>query len=423
LSRTQIRAARRDAERGDAVAQYNLGVWHLRDNPQGPDPAGARRWLEAAAAQGHAGALCALGYLQLAGGSDFDPAAARRCFARAAGQGHPDAQLRLAEMYITGFAGAADAERARGWFAKAARMGHTAAQSQLAYCLEHAIGGDADAVSATRWLQEAARLGDVRARIALGARYARGHTLPRDRAAALACFLAAGDHPVAAAAAARLEAELDEPARAGARNVPGPLPDPVTPDAGLAAPRAAARSEALSWAPRVFRLRELLDEEECAHLLDLGRAQIAAAGGGSAASLGGPVRDALVWNVERRIAEQTFLPPSLGDAFSVTAVKDAWQAAPTPAVPGAPASPPVLVSLVAALAGDGVDLEFAAGSGSTRLAAGDALAVFHTFSDGRPDPAVHCAVVPAGTGPQWLALKRIRAAARVRDADGLYRAS
>jgi hypothetical protein len=179
----------------------------------------------------------------------------------------------------------------------------------------------------------------------------------------------------------------------------------------------------------VSLVRGLLDEEERAHLIDAARGQIDPGRAGAtagAAALGGPVRDAVVWNVERRIAELVFLAPALGDAFRIVGRVEGWEAVPGDERAGGPGAPQTLLSLVIVLAADspgGALLELGGETGPSRVEAGDALIVFHALPDGRPDPAARCVVLPAGGPLQWLAVKRIRAATRARDGDGLHRAA
>ena len=58
-----VRLLRPWAERGDAWAQYSLGVMYYRGRGVAQDDAQAREWLEKAAAQGNANAQFSLGLM------------------------------------------------------------------------------------------------------------------------------------------------------------------------------------------------------------------------------------------------------------------------------------------------------------------------------------------------------------------------
>ena len=79
---------RKDAEAGDAEAQYSLAETYLLGQGAAQDCASARRWFEKAAAQGHAGA-----------------------------------QRRLGEMFSTGRCVPQDKSAAKDWFRKACAGG------------------------------------------------------------------------------------------------------------------------------------------------------------------------------------------------------------------------------------------------------------------------------------------------------------
>jgi TPR repeat protein len=84
----QISDLRRQAEQGDAEAQYNLGMLYYEGHGVTQDYATARHWWEQAAAQGNAWAQYRLGVLYQKGrGAPQDDATAREWFEKSAVQG------------------------------------------------------------------------------------------------------------------------------------------------------------------------------------------------------------------------------------------------------------------------------------------------------------------------------------------------
>ena len=84
------------AERGDARAQYNLGVMYYDGRGVAQDYTKALKWWEKAAAQGDADAQYSLGTMYDAGqGVAQDYAKARKWFEKAAAQGLAAAQYNL----------------------------------------------------------------------------------------------------------------------------------------------------------------------------------------------------------------------------------------------------------------------------------------------------------------------------------------
>ena len=78
------RLLKKDAEAGNAEAQFELGLMHHEGQGVPQDYAEARRWYEKAAAQGHAEAQCGLGVLYDQGlGVQEDNKAAKELFVQA----------------------------------------------------------------------------------------------------------------------------------------------------------------------------------------------------------------------------------------------------------------------------------------------------------------------------------------------------
>ena len=150
-----------EARRGDAQAQYLLGV--LYDNGQGvaQDYKLARSWFEKAAAQGQASAQYHLGFMYEAGrGMPHNNQQALHWYGLAAAGADPNAQYRLALMHLNGFGGKVNATEARKWFAQAAAQGDPQAQRQLASLYAKGLGGTQNKTLAYMWLDIARGLGD-----------------------------------------------------------------------------------------------------------------------------------------------------------------------------------------------------------------------------------------------------------------------
>ena len=139
------------ARRGDAEAQFQLGVLHCTGTGVRHDLAEAIRWYRRAAEQGHGYAAHNLAVMSLNGnGTEPDAAEGFRWSARAAQAGVPEAQLMLGELYAFGLGTAADPDKARQWFAKAAAQGNPTAVAKL-----QALGAPPDASSAPAQIVEA----------------------------------------------------------------------------------------------------------------------------------------------------------------------------------------------------------------------------------------------------------------------------
>ena len=423
----------RDADRGVPGANYNLGVWHL----QARDPAAARASFERAAAADYAPAMSALGYLYLRGqGVDHAPERAAEWFGRAAALGFPEARYRLGELRATGCGLEHDLGAARREFEAAARASHPAAMAQLAYCLAEGLGGEPDPPGAADWYGRAAVAGEPRAQCAIGERYERGDGLPLDPVRALSWYLraAAGGYPGAEPAAAALGDRLDAAAtRQAQAAAAGPPPAVDVPTPGGAAPRRLSM-EVLSWAPRAFVFRELLGVEERAHLIAVaqpflrparvldrrtGERAIGDARRAHTARLGGPLRDVVVWNLERRLAELARLPQENAEPFTIIRYGPGDEYRPhadyyDPADPGSRRGLAQGGQRVATFLAylnrpeAGGATRFPRAGLSVPAEPGTGLLFYNCLPDGSPDPATLHAGEPVTAGEKWLASRWIR---------------
>jgi len=123
---------REDAEKGDPVAQFNLGHAYYRDAEETQDYAEALTWIRKAAAQDYGLALAQLGYIYHFGsGVPVDPAESKSWFRKAAEQGDPHDQYQYATMCWNGDFGSHDAKEAEVWWLKAGEQGMPEAHMAL----------------------------------------------------------------------------------------------------------------------------------------------------------------------------------------------------------------------------------------------------------------------------------------------------
>lgn len=104
------------AERGDAIAQSNLGGMYLEGRGVPQDYSEAVKWFRKAVEQGSASAQSHLGLMYAKGqGVAQDYSKARTWWCKAAEQGHPIAQSNLGFMYAKGLGVPQDDEQAHMW--------------------------------------------------------------------------------------------------------------------------------------------------------------------------------------------------------------------------------------------------------------------------------------------------------------------
>jgi hypothetical protein len=182
------------AERGDAVAQYNLALSYADGEGVPQDYAKAAEWYRKAAEQGHASAQLNLGNLYYSGkGVTKDLAAALGWYTKAAEQGHAVAQNNLGMMYEDGEGVAQDYEGAAEWYRKAAEQGDAAAQANLGYLYENGRGVPKDYEQAVAWYRKSAEQGNAQGQADLGYMYEMGYGVPKDIDQAIEWYRKAAD--------------------------------------------------------------------------------------------------------------------------------------------------------------------------------------------------------------------------------------
>jgi uncharacterized protein YdaT len=181
LSSTPIDAAIALAEKGDALAQYNLGRSYADGEGVPKDAVEAVKWYRKAAEQGDADGQYGVG------------------FAYASGEGVPKDYVEAAK-----------------WFHKAAEQGNSYSQVMLGHAYAEGEGVPKDAVEAAKWYRKAAEQGDVNGQYLLGLVYAIGRGVPKDDAVAYKWLLlaAAKGNEDARSTVAKIEKELTPELRA-----------------------------------------------------------------------------------------------------------------------------------------------------------------------------------------------------------------
>ena len=120
------------ANQGDAIAQYNLGVMYAKGQGVPQDSAQAVKWLRLAADQGDAWAQYNLGYMYDIGqGVPQDYTQALKWLRLAADQGNVKAQANLGVMYAKGQGVPQDSAQALKWYRLAADQGFEESKNSL----------------------------------------------------------------------------------------------------------------------------------------------------------------------------------------------------------------------------------------------------------------------------------------------------
>jgi clan AA aspartic protease (TIGR02281 family) len=185
---------RKAADQGNALAQANLGLMYHNGQGVPQDYAEALKWFRKAADQGNALAQASLGWMYHNGqGVPRDYAEALKWFRKAADQGNALAQANLGWMYHNGQGVPQDYAEALKWFRKAADQGNAVAQASLGWMYHNGQGVPQDYAEALKWYRKAADQGNALAQANLGWMYHNGQGVPRDYAEALKWYRKAAD--------------------------------------------------------------------------------------------------------------------------------------------------------------------------------------------------------------------------------------
>ena len=145
------------AAKGEAIAQFQLGLSHLEAGRNGQ----AVRLIRLAANQNQAAAQYRLGKLYEAGvGVQANPRTAVEYLEQAASGGNRIAMHDLGHYYATGVIGPADIGRAVGWFEKAAKRGVLDSQFNLGVLYQGGSGVPKNIVQSYIWYAVAGGQGD-----------------------------------------------------------------------------------------------------------------------------------------------------------------------------------------------------------------------------------------------------------------------
>lgn len=185
VGQAQPRVDERDlrlwADRGDADAQFELGIRLLTGEGLEKKPEEGAKFIQAAAAQNHLRAQHVLGTLYEEGiGVKQDFKKAAEWYRKAANYGLPMAQHSMGVLYDTGRGVDKDPKEAAQWFRKAANQDHAPSQAAYASKLERGDGLDKDTAKAASWYLRAAKNDFVPAMTRLAYMYYTGKGVPVD---------------------------------------------------------------------------------------------------------------------------------------------------------------------------------------------------------------------------------------------------
>lgn len=143
-----LRAWRGDADKGNALAQSNVGYLHEHGLGVPQSYPEAMAWYRKAAAQNLPQAQFNIGTLYFYGyGVERNPREGVNWFRQAAKQNLPEGQYMLGLAYHEGTGVPADATQALDWFVKSALMGYPAAQLMASMVY---LSGDAGRIEADK---------------------------------------------------------------------------------------------------------------------------------------------------------------------------------------------------------------------------------------------------------------------------------
>ncbi|MDC1000973.1 tetratricopeptide repeat protein [Alphaproteobacteria bacterium] len=171
---------KKQAEQGDATAQYELGYMYNFGEGVAEDKEAAVKWYRLAADQGDVGAQFNLGVLYFFGeGVAEDKEAAEKWYRLAAEQGYADGQWALGFMYDNGEGVAEDKEAAVKWYRLAAEQGDADAQFSLGVMYDEGEGVAEDNEAAVKWYRLAAEKGNADAQYELANKLDNGGGVPQ----------------------------------------------------------------------------------------------------------------------------------------------------------------------------------------------------------------------------------------------------
>lgn len=166
---------KRSAQKGDALAQYNLAVMYLQGIAVPKDYDKTVQWFTKAAMQNYAPAQAALANMyQYGWGVPKNDVKAVEWYTRAAERGFAQAQCDLGVIYFVGAGVAKDYTKARAWLEMGAQQDNACAQCNLGLMYNLGAGVPPDPVKAIELFTKAAERGNAMAQNNLGSCYLRG---------------------------------------------------------------------------------------------------------------------------------------------------------------------------------------------------------------------------------------------------------
>lgn len=160
----EVEQLRREAETGDAVSQYQMGILYGSGEKVWQNKKTAVDWFTKAAAQGHADAEYRLGLAFYTGwGVTRDETRGVKWLRKSATQGQPAAEYLLGTAYMTGNGVEKDLAWAARWYGRSAQQGHKLAQHAVGVAFAEGLGLPIHPIQACKWLMLAERSGEAAA--------------------------------------------------------------------------------------------------------------------------------------------------------------------------------------------------------------------------------------------------------------------
>ena len=174
------------AKRGDANAQYILGLEYFGGFGRVKDYRKALEWYQKSANQGHIKAQHELGGMYYYGnGTTKNAKKAVEWWEKAANQGNVDAQYNLGIAYQKGYGNygsGKDYKKAITWYQKAANQGDAGAQNNLGYMYSMGLGIRQNHKKAFEWYQKSSNQGNIDGRNNVGRMYLKGNGVRQNKA-------------------------------------------------------------------------------------------------------------------------------------------------------------------------------------------------------------------------------------------------
>jgi TonB family protein len=180
-SKEMLKQVRKSAKKGDATAQYQLGLAYLLGNQISQNPKDAVKWLLKSAEQGYVPAQFRLGLLYFQGDRiSQDYVQAANWLRKAAEQEYTQAQFYLGLLYLQGNGVSQDYAEAAKYLRNPAEQGNPLAQFHLGLLYSQGNGVTQDYTEAAKWLFKSAEQDNTSAQCMLGAIYVEGWGVTKD---------------------------------------------------------------------------------------------------------------------------------------------------------------------------------------------------------------------------------------------------